>query len=125
MRMPVLLLVAVLAPAFQASGQTPNGACPSRDTVYTIAPADSGQGFKLASPAAIRTPPPEFHGGAQVNMVITAEGNVVADSTKVLGAASERDSSALARAVRSYRFRPATLRGCQVSSWYSMTFRRK
>ena len=123
MRTPTALLVAVLIPVCHLRGQSVNGTCPPRDTVYASTPADSGRDFKVASPALIRTPPPDFHGGADVHMLITADGRVVGDSTRVLGA-SAQDSAVLARAVRSYRFHPATIRGCSIATWYAMKFRR-
>ena len=124
MRTPTFLLVAVLIPVWHLRGQSANRTCPPRDTVYALAPADSGRDFKVASPAVIQTPPPEFHGGADVHMLITADGSVVADSTRVLGASSAQDSAVLARAVRSYRFHPATMHGCSIAAWYTMKFRR-
>ena len=124
MRTPTVLLVAVLIPVCHVRGQSVNPTCPPRDTVYAITPADSGQDFKVASPAVLQTPPPEFHGRADVHMLITADGRVVGDSTRVLGASSAQDSAVLARAVRSYRFHPATIRGCSVAAWYAMKVRR-
>src|SRR6185437_9611022 len=77
MRTPTVLLVAVLIPVCYVTGQSANRTCPPRDTVYALAPADSGRDFKVASPAVIQTPPPEFHGGADVHMLIAADGRVV------------------------------------------------
>lgn len=124
MRTPTVLLVAVLIPVCYVTGQSANRTCPPRDTVYALAPSDSGRDFKVASPAVIQTPPPEFHGGADVHMLIAADGRVVGDSTRILGASSAQDSAVLARAVRSYRFHPATIRGCSVAAWYAMKVRR-
>ena len=123
MRVQALLVVLAVVSVARANGQSTAGTCPPRDTVYSLVPADTARGFQWASPAVIQTPPPEFRGMAEVRMLVTAEGRVLAESTTVLGA-SAGDSSVLARAVRAFRFHPAAWHGCSISSWFSMKFRR-
>ena len=118
-----LLLLLAMAPVAQSRAQAARS-CPANDSIYTLVAADTLRGFRFTSPSLVHTPPAEYRGVAEVRMLVNPRGSVVAESTKVVGAASARDSSLLATMVASFRFYPATLYGCGINSWFSMRFNR-
>ncbi len=95
--------------------------CASNDIIYNMPPADTSRGLQRAYPTHIHPPSPEFRGRAIVRLVVDARGHVLADSTRVENATRE-NATLLKRSVADYRFRPATLGSCAVSSWFVLSF---
>jgi hypothetical protein len=123
MKTQVTLLLVSLCCSGRAQAQFSPG-CPGNDTVYTLVRADTARGFRLVSPAYLIFPPRDFHGGADARVLVDARGNVMPDSTKIIGADSQRDSSILASSVVAARFHPATHNGCSVRAWYTFHVKR-
>src|SRR5512143_80943 len=95
--------------------------CVGNDTVYSTAPSDTARHFVAATATRIVLPPQGFTGTAIVSLLVDARGRVIADSTHVEGGSG---ASALRRASAGYRFLPATLNSCAVSSWYQLRVQR-
>ncbi|MGB7212849.1 MAG: hypothetical protein WBC97_09485 [Gemmatimonadales bacterium] len=106
--------------AVDAPGPPP---CIGNDTVYTLASMDTISSFRRPTAHAVILPPRSFRDSAEVWVLVDAHGRVVADSVKIIGAASTKDSMSLASTMPGFRFRPATLHGCAVRAWVAWRVR--
>ena len=98
--------------------------CPRSDSAFVLVPTDTVRGFRLPFPRVTALPPREFHGRGEVHLLVTPEGNVMRDSTKVLGASSREDSLLLAGSVAGFRFQAARYFSCGISAWFVIRVRR-
>lgn len=96
---------------------TPPAPCVGNDTIYRLSAADTVRGFHLPSPTVTVLPSPEFHGSAEIWFLVDPHGQQAADSTRILHAASTRDSLVLARVARGFRFWPGTSGSCAIWAW--------
>ena len=118
----LVVMMAALAPACaHAPAPTPalSSPCASNDSIYSVAQADSVRPFLPARPTQAYPLPPDFHGTAVVHLLVDSRGDVVADSIRVEQVGPE-STALLKRTFAAYRFRPATLGGCAVRSWYEI-----
>jgi hypothetical protein len=97
--------------------------CVGNDTIY-FATWDSTDGLRVAQATDVYPPPSEFHGTAVVRILVTALGRANLDSSQITGKGTVRGVEDLRRSLVGYRFFPATLNGCAVRSWYSITVKR-
>jgi hypothetical protein len=95
--------------------------CFAIDTVY--APSDTDTQFKPPIALQVYLPPSDFHGTALVHLLVNSRGYVLFDSVRVDGVEG-LDLASWKHAFAAYRFWPATLGACAVSSWYVVTVRR-
>ena len=121
----LFVLICSCAPtATPAVVDTPGPApCIGNDTVYTLAEMDTFARFHPPSALVIVLPSNGFRDSAEVRALVDAHGRVVADSVKVIGATSQRDSLALTSTIHAARFRPATLGDCAVRAWVAWRVR--
>jgi len=117
---PSIILLATLAAAAACVARVP-APCANDSTVYTVTLADTSRGFLVPAIRQLPVPPYEFHGTAEVWLLVDARGHVVRDSTKVTGV-SGRNAELLRDAVADYRFEPAERASCAVASWWFVRF---
>ena len=115
-----VILLAALAAAAACVARVPPP-CANDSTVYKITLADTSRGFLIPAIRQLPVPPYEFHGAAEVWLLVDARGHVVRDSTKVTGA-SPRNAALLRDAVADYRFDPAQRGSCAVATWWFVRF---
>lgn len=114
------LACATPAPTPAPTSQLPPP-CSGDSTIYSR--TDYGRGIIAPSLLQIGLPEPQgSHGSVVLQMLISPQGTVLSDSTRIVksGGASA-DRRARAAAERS-QYVPATHNGCAVSSWFTWTY---